>query len=60
MMVLENAPLSSCSQALVDGHYPWSHDQVLKTIAEAINKGISESRNANTTARIIAFVKDEE
>lgn len=52
--------LSSCSWALGDGHYRWRHNQVLKTIAEAISKGIGESRKASVTTRMIAFVKEGE
>ncbi len=37
--------LSSCSKALGEGRYRWRHDQVLKSIAEAISKG---SRTADT------------
>ncbi|RXN12199.1 reverse transcriptase [Labeo rohita] len=35
--------LSSCSKALGEGRYRWRHDQVLKSIAEAISKGIKDS-----------------
>lgn len=42
--------MSSCSQALGDGRYHWRHDQVLKTIAKAISKGI----------QLIIFVKEGE
>lgn len=36
---LENV-LSCCTTALGEGHYRWRHDQILKTIAEAINTGL--------------------
>lgn len=52
--------LSSCSWALGDGHYRWRHNQVLKTISEAISKWIGESRKASVTTRMIAFVKEGE
>ncbi len=35
--------LSSCSKALGEGGYRWRHDQVLKSTAEAISKGIKDS-----------------
>lgn len=35
-LTLDNI-LSSCSEALGEGHHPWRHDQVLKDNAEAIS-----------------------
>ncbi len=52
--------LSSCSWAPDDGQYRWRHDQVLKAIAEAISKGIGESRKVSVTTRMITFVKKGE
>lgn len=52
--------LSSFYWALGDGRYRWRHKQVLKTIAEAISKGIGKNRKAGITTRIIAFVKEGE
>ncbi len=51
---------SSCYLAQGDGRYRWRHDQVLKTIAEAISKGIGKNRKSNITTRMIAFVKEGE
>ncbi|KAI2661122.1 Spore protein YkvP [Labeo rohita] len=50
--------LSSCSKALGEGRYWWRHDQVLKSIAEAISKGIKDSRYRQATAKAIHFVKE--
>ncbi|XP_059199347.1 uncharacterized protein LOC131979398 [Centropristis striata] len=50
--------LSSCSKALGEGRYRWRHDQVLKTIAEAISKGIKGSRYTQATAKAIRFVSE--
>ena len=50
--------LSSCSKALGEGRYRWRHDQVLKSIAEAISKGIKGSRHTKATAKTIHFVKE--
>jgi len=52
--------LSSCSKALGEGLYCWRHDQVLKTIAEAISMGISISRYVHATARTVTFIKERE
>lgn len=49
--------LSSCSRALSEGCYRWRHNQVLKSIAESISKGIRDSRYTHATARRIEFVK---
>ena len=50
--------LSSCSKALGEGRYRWRHDQVLKSIAEAISKGINGSRYTQAPAKAIHFVKE--
>jgi hypothetical protein len=36
--------LTSCSKVLGEGRYRWRHNQVLKSIAEAISKGIKGSQ----------------
>lgn len=36
--------LSSSSGGLREGQYRWSHDQVLKTIAEAIGTGLESAK----------------
>ncbi len=50
--------LSSCSKALGEGRYRWRHDQVLKSIAEAISKGIKDSRHTQATAKAIHFIRE--
>ncbi|KAK0146299.1 hypothetical protein N1851_014401 [Merluccius polli] len=50
--------LSSCSKALGEGRYRWRNDQVLKSIAEAISKGIKGRRHTQATAKTIHFVKE--
>nr|BAC82600.1 reverse transcriptase [Danio rerio] len=50
--------LSSCSKALGEGQYRWRHGQVLKSIAEAISKGIKDSRLRQATAKVIHFIKE--
>ncbi len=48
--------LSSCSKALGEGRYQWRLDQVRKSIAEAIGKGIS--RHTQATAKAIHFIRE--
>lgn len=50
--------LDSCSKALAEGWYRWRHDQVLKSIAEEISKGIKGSRYSQARAKAIRFVKE--
>ncbi len=50
--------MSSCSKALGEGRYRWRHDQVLKSIAEAINKGIKDSRHTQATAKAIHLIRE--
>ena len=49
--------LSCCTRALGDGRYRWRHDQVLKTIAEAISTGLVWSKQFRPTKKTIAFVR---
>ncbi|XP_063054019.1 uncharacterized protein LOC134448252 [Engraulis encrasicolus] len=49
--------LSSCSTALGEGRYRWRHDQVLKTIAEAISTGLAWAKQFHPPKKAIAFVK---
>ena len=49
--------LSCCTRALGDGRYRWRHDQVLKTIAEAISAGMVWAKQVRPSKRTIAFVK---
>ncbi len=50
--------LSSCSKALGEGRSRWRYDRVLKSIAEAINKGIKDSRLTQATAKAIHFIRE--
>lgn len=50
--------LSSCSKALVEGRYQWRHDQVLKSIAEEISKGIKGSWYNQARAKAILWPSD--
>lgn len=52
--------LNSCSKALAEGWYRWRHDQVLKSIAEEISKGIKGSRYNQARAKAVRFVKEEQ
>ncbi len=45
-------------KALGEGRYRWRHDQVLKSIAEAISEGIKDSRHTQATAKAIHFIRD--
>lgn len=45
--------LSSCSKALREGRFKWGNKQVLKSIAEAISKGIKDSRCTQATTKRI-------
>ncbi|XP_061896860.1 uncharacterized protein LOC133645950 [Entelurus aequoreus] len=51
--------LSSCSKALGEGRYRWRHDQVLKTVAEAIAKAVAKNNSSKQQLgnRRIAFVR---
>lgn len=49
--------LSCCTKALGEGRYRWRHDQVLKTIAEAISTGLVWSKQFRPTKKTIAFVR---
>lgn len=49
--------LSCCTMALGEGRYRWRHDQVLKTIAEAISNGLEWSKQHRPSKEIIAFVR---
>ncbi|XP_061101211.1 uncharacterized protein LOC133130563 [Conger conger] len=49
--------LSCCTRALGDGRYRWRHDQVLKTIAEAISAGLLWAKQFRPSKRTIAFVR---
>ena len=42
---------------LGDGRYRWRHDQVLKTIAEAINAGLAWAKQLRPSQKTIAFVR---
>ncbi len=44
-------------QLLGEGRYRWRHDQVLKSIAEAISKGIKDSRHTQAKAKAIPFIR---
>lgn len=46
--------LSSCPKALGEGRYTWRHNEVLKSIVDAISEGISSCENITNA---IAFVK---
>ena len=45
-------------KALGEGRHRWRHDQVLKSIAEAISKRIKGRRRTQATAKTIHFVKE--
>lgn len=45
--------LSSCPEALGDGHYCWHHDQVLKAVAESIAIAINASQSHHRTKTIM-------
>lgn len=49
--------LSSSSGGLKEGQYRWSHDQVLKTIAEAVGTGLESAKWCRTSKKTIAFVR---
>ncbi|XP_030004234.1 uncharacterized protein LOC115429122 [Sphaeramia orbicularis] len=49
--------LSCCSMALGEGRYRWRHDQVLKTIAEAISTGIERAKRSRPSKKTITFVR---
>ncbi len=49
--------LSCCSKALGEGRYRWRHDQVLKTIAEAIATGVEWAKHSRYSRRAIAFIR---
>lgn len=49
--------LSCCTRALGDGRYRWRHDQVLKTIAEAISTGLVWAKQYRPSKKTIAFVR---
>ena len=49
--------LSCCTRALGDGRYRWRHDQVLKTIAEAISAGLAWAKQFRPSKKTIAFVR---
>ncbi|XP_061905517.1 uncharacterized protein LOC133651562 [Entelurus aequoreus] len=49
--------LSCCTRALGDGRYRWRHDQVLKTIAEAISTGLALAKQFHPSKKTIAFVR---
>ncbi|XP_060938981.1 uncharacterized protein LOC133018922 [Limanda limanda] len=49
--------LSCCTRALGDGRYRWRHDQVLKTIAEAISAGLAWAKQFRPSKITIAFVR---
>ncbi|KAK0134264.1 Zinc finger BED domain-containing protein 4 [Merluccius polli] len=49
--------LSCCTRALGDGRYRWRHDQVLKTIAEAISTGLEWAKHVRPSKKSIAFVR---
>ncbi|KAK0145090.1 hypothetical protein N1851_016010 [Merluccius polli] len=49
--------LSCCTGALGDGRYRWRHDQVLKTIAEAISTGLEWAKQVRPSKKSIAFVR---
>ncbi|XP_063056077.1 uncharacterized protein LOC134450154 [Engraulis encrasicolus] len=49
--------LSCCTTALGEGRYRWRHDQVLKTIAEAISTGLVWAKQQRTPKNNITFVK---
>ncbi len=48
--------LSSCPAALGEGGYRWRHDQVLKSVAEAISSAVANNKHVRRQ-RSIAFVK---
>ncbi|XP_054626149.1 uncharacterized protein LOC129178189 [Dunckerocampus dactyliophorus] len=48
---------SCCTRALGDGRYRWRHDQVLKTIAEAISSGLEWAKQFRPSKKAIAFVR---
>ena len=54
--------LSSCSKVLGDGRYTWRHDQVLRTVAEAISKAVAKNSSSKQQhgKRNIAFVRTGE
>lgn len=52
--------LSCCTMALGEGRYRWRHDQVLKTIAEAISTGLEWAKQFHPSKKIIAFVRGGE
>ncbi|XP_031418446.1 uncharacterized protein LOC105897391 [Clupea harengus] len=49
--------LSCCTRALGDGRYRWRHDQVLKTIAEAISAGLAWAKQFRPSKKTITFVR---
>ncbi|XP_061571176.1 uncharacterized protein LOC133424524 [Cololabis saira] len=51
--------LSSCSKALGEGRYRWRHDQVLKTVAEAISTIVTKRNSSKQQPgnRNIAFIR---
>ncbi|XP_051928401.1 uncharacterized protein LOC127604984 [Hippocampus zosterae] len=49
--------LGGCTRALGDGRYRWRHDQVLKTIAEAITAGLAWAKQFRPSNKTIAFVR---
>lgn len=49
--------LSSCAKALGEGRYMWRHDQVLKSIAEAISGGVERARRIRPVNKAITFVR---
>ena len=49
--------LSCCPKALGEGRYRWRHDQVLKSVAEAIAPGIESAKRSRPSKQTIAFVR---
>ncbi|XP_053183947.1 LOW QUALITY PROTEIN: uncharacterized protein LOC128367182 [Scomber japonicus] len=48
--------MSSCPSALGEGRYRWRHDQVLRTVAEAISSAVDNNKHVRSQRRI-NFVK---
>lgn len=49
--------LSCCPVALGEGRYRWRHDQVLKTVANAIWDGINKNKSLRPANKTIAFIR---
>ncbi|KAL7880337.1 hypothetical protein SRHO_G00025910 [Serrasalmus rhombeus] len=47
--------LSCCTTALGEGRYRWRHDQVLKTIAEAISTGLLQAKQFRPSKKTITW-----